>query len=95
MVTVQHDKTSGFPDSSIVAGELFLRFCAFVRQLGVAAGRKTMIPTVLDLRDDGEVEERSVVATCPPGKKQPAGGEEVGARTCRCMSGYRFLPVCL
>lgn len=59
------------------AGEIFLRFCAFVRQLGVEGGRKTAAPTVLNLLDDGEVEERLVTVTCPPGTKQPTGDEEV------------------
>lgn len=61
------------------AGELFLRFCAFLRQLGVPSAGKTMAPAVLHVLDNGEVEERRMESTCLPGNRPPAGGEEVGA----------------
>eukprot|EP00903_Cladosiphon_okamuranus_P005671 g5634.t1 len=61
-------------------GELFLRFCAFVRQLGVPSGRKQTVPTVLNLLDNGELEERWVAEPCPPASTKPAESDEGAAR---------------
>lgn len=67
------------PYFSSATGELFLRFCAFVRQLGMASGRKPMLSAVLNLLGKGKVEERWVEEACPqgPGSKQLAGDSEV------------------
>lgn len=64
-------------DGPPLAGELFLRFCAFVRRLGVPSGGETMVPKVMNLLEDGEVEERSALETCRTGNEQSAGGDEV------------------
>ncbi|CAN0107549.1 unnamed protein product, partial [Ectocarpus sp. 12 AP-2014] len=56
-------------------GEIFLRFCSFVRQLGVKPGRRKSAgpPATLNLLDSGELETwwsaAAAVAAAPKGKK--------------------------
>lgn len=72
-------------DGSPLVGELFLRFCAFVRQLGGPRGEETMAYTVLNLLDDGEVEEGLAVETWPTENKGTAGGDEVSVLMRMCQ----------
>lgn len=56
-------------------GEIFLRFCSYVRQLGVKPGRRKSAgpPATLNLLDSGELEmwwsAAAAVAAAPKGKK--------------------------
>ncbi|CAM9446167.1 unnamed protein product, partial [Ectocarpus sp. 4 AP-2014] len=63
-------------------GEIFLRFCSYVRQLGMKPGRRRSAgpPATLNLLDSGELEmwwsAAAAVAAAPKGKKpQPIGRE--------------------